>query len=167
VYLLTTSSIRTSHVHGPSIVTAHTCCRCPEGEAVALYIFRPPCAPQPSREARGCPGAGPEGWVNDGDVTNDKPPGENKQPGTYRFTERDGRKGPPAGNKTREARPACLHRLVSQVAEQRQGRDPKAPEGLDRHWHEGQEGGHLPIRALLGGVPGSGRKPGVALYMDR
>jgi hypothetical protein len=47
----------------------------------------------------------------------------------------------------REARPASLHRLVSQVAEQRQG--PKASEGLDRHWHEGQGGGHLRIRASL------------------
>jgi hypothetical protein len=57
--------------------------------------------------------------------------------------------------------PACLHRLVSQVAEQRQGQGPKVPKGLDRHWHEGQGGGHLPIRAPLGGVPGNGRKPGV------
>jgi hypothetical protein len=47
----------------------------------------------------------------------------------------------------REARTTCLHRLVSQVAEQRQGRGPKAPNGLDRHRHEGQGGGYLPIRA--------------------
>jgi hypothetical protein len=47
----------------------------------------------------------------------------------------------------REARPASLHRLVIQVPEQRQGRGPKAPEGLERHQHEGQGGGHLPIRA--------------------
>jgi hypothetical protein len=33
--------------------------------------------------------------------------------------------------------------LVGQVPEQRQGRGPKAPEGLDRHRHEGQGGGHL------------------------
>jgi hypothetical protein len=63
---------------------------------------------------------------------------------------------------TREARLARLHRLVSQVAEQCQARDPKAPEGLDQHWYEGQGGGHLPIRKPLGGVPGSGRKPGGA-----
>jgi hypothetical protein len=42
-----------------------------------------------------------------------------------------------------------LHSLVGQVPEQRQGRDPKAPEGLDRHRHEGQGGGHPPIRAPL------------------
>jgi hypothetical protein len=52
-----------------------------------------------------------------------------------------------------------LHGLVGQVPEQRQGRGPKAPEGLNRHRHEGQGGGQLPIR-MLGGVPGSGRKPG-------
>jgi hypothetical protein len=39
-----------------------------------------------------------------------------------------------------EARPASLHRLGSQAAKQRQGRGSKAPEGLDRHWHEGQGG---------------------------
>jgi hypothetical protein len=33
----------------------------------------------------------------------------------------------------REARPASLHGLAGQVPEQRQGRGPKAPEGLDRH----------------------------------
>jgi hypothetical protein len=42
----------------------------------------------------------------------------------------------------REAGPASLHGLVGQVPEQRQGRGPKAPEGLDRHRHEGQGGGH-------------------------
>jgi hypothetical protein len=31
----------------------------------------------------------------------------------------------------REARPASVHRLVSQVPEQCQGRGPKAPEGLE------------------------------------
>jgi hypothetical protein len=114
----------------------------------------------------------------------------------YILTERDGRKGQPAGNKTkcngtntphskatrrkakpnqkpqthtrgerqaltisaeglakgnaklpkrprdeggpREARPASLHGLVGQGPEQRQGWGPKAPEGLDRHQHEGQ-----------------------------
>jgi hypothetical protein len=45
----------------------------------------------------------------------------------------------------REARPTSLHGLVGQVPEQRQGRGPKGPEGLDRHRHEGQGGGHLPI----------------------
>jgi hypothetical protein len=53
--------------------------------------------------------------------------------------------------------PTSLHWLVSQVPDQRQG--PKAPKGLDRHRHEGQGGGHLPMRAPLSGVPGSGRKP--------
>jgi hypothetical protein len=57
----------------------------------------------------------------------------------------------------REARPASLHRLVSQVPAQCHG--PKAPKGLDRHRHEVQGGGHLPIHAPPGGVPGSGRKP--------
>jgi hypothetical protein len=56
--------------------------------------------------------------------------------------------------------PASLHSLVSQVPEQRQGRGLKAPEGLDRHRHEGQGGGHLTIRMPLGGAPSSGRKPG-------
>jgi hypothetical protein len=59
----------------------------------------------------------------------------------------------------REARLASLHGLVGQVPEQRQGRGPKAPTGLDRHRHEGQGGGHLPIRSPLGGVPGSGTPP--------
>jgi hypothetical protein len=59
-------------------------------------------------------------------------------------------------------RPASLHRPFSQVTEQRQGRGRKAPEGLDRHRHEGQGGGHLLIHALLGGIPSSGRKPGGA-----
>jgi hypothetical protein len=49
----------------------------------------------------------------------------------------------------REARPARLHCLVGQVPEQRQGRGPKAPEGLNRDRHEGQGGGHLPIRTPL------------------
>jgi hypothetical protein len=62
----------------------------------------------------------------------------------------------------REAGPAGLHSLVGQVPKQRQGRDPKGPEGLNRHRHEGRSGGHLPIRAPLGSVPGSGRKPGGA-----
>jgi hypothetical protein len=62
----------------------------------------------------------------------------------------------------RETRPACLNSAVSQVAVQCQGRGPKAPKRLDRHQHEGQGGGHLPIRAPLGGVPGSGRKLGGA-----
>jgi hypothetical protein len=47
----------------------------------------------------------------------------------------------------REARPACLNGLVSQVAEQRQGRGPKAPEGPNRHQQEVQGGRHLPIHA--------------------
>jgi hypothetical protein len=57
---------------------------------------------------------------------------------------------------------ASLHSLVSQAPVQRQGWGPKAPEGLDRHEHEGQGGGYLPMRAPLGGVPGSSRKPGGA-----
>jgi hypothetical protein len=36
------------------------------------------------------------------------------------------------------------------------------PEGLNRHRHEGQGGGHLPIHVPLGRFPGSGRKPGGA-----
>jgi hypothetical protein len=48
----------------------------------------------------------------------------------------------------REARPASLHGLVGQVPEQRQGWGPKAPEGLDRHRHEGQGGGHRRTRRL-------------------
>jgi hypothetical protein len=63
----------------------------------------------------------------------------------------------------KRCRPASLHRLVSQVPEQCQGRGPKAPDGLDQHRREGQGGGHLPIRAPLGGVPSSDRKPGAAL----
>jgi hypothetical protein len=61
----------------------------------------------------------------------------------------------------REARPASLLRLVGQVPEQRQGRGPKAPEGLDRHRREGQSGGHLPIRTPLGGVRAAAANPGV------
>jgi hypothetical protein len=41
-----------------------------------------------------------------------------------------------------EARPVSLDHLVSQVVEECQGRGPKAPEGLDRHRHEGRGGGH-------------------------
>jgi hypothetical protein len=52
----------------------------------------------------------------------------------------------------REARPVSLNRLASQVPENRQGEGPKTPEGADRHGHKGQGGGHLPIRAPLGGV---------------
>jgi hypothetical protein len=49
-----------------------------------------------------------------------------------------------------ETRPACLTCLVNpRVPEQRQGRGLKVPEGLDRHWHEGQGGKHLPIRTPL------------------
>jgi hypothetical protein len=57
--------------------------------------------------------------------------------GNARLPERPRDEGGP-----REARPASLHHLVSQVPKQHQGRGPKAPEGLDRHRHEGQGGGH-------------------------
>jgi hypothetical protein len=92
------------------------------------------------------------------------------------------KEGPPAGNKTRcnlgsGPRPASRRtrptdtetrcpgkgQRVAISRERRvaisQGRSPKAPEGLDRHRHEGQGGGYLPIRTPLGGVPGSGRIP--------
>jgi hypothetical protein len=39
----------------------------------------------------------------------------------------------------REARPASLHGLVGQVPEQRQGRGPKAPEGIDRRRHQHED----------------------------
>jgi hypothetical protein len=75
--------------------------------------------------------------------------------GNAKLPERTREEGGP-----RHARPGSLHSLVGQVPEQRQGRSLKAPEGLDRLRQEGQGRGHLPIRMPLGGVPGSGRKPG-------
>jgi hypothetical protein len=63
--------------------------------------------------------------------------------GTAKLPERPRDEGGP-----REARPASLHGLVAKSPSSvRAGL--KAPEGLDWHRHEGQGGGHLPIRTPL------------------
>jgi hypothetical protein len=92
----------------------------------------------------------------------------------YVYTERDGRKGPKSeaklgatANALHKARPRNAKRGKKKSAKPTHGaqstpQPPKATEGLDRHRHEGQGGGHLPLGTPIGGVTGSSSIPGGA-----